>query len=129
MINYLSHLTILVKNQDEALKFYTEKIGFEKHTDAQFGQMRWLTLNPKGSQNLEFALMLPESQEDLALVGKQGGSFPLACMITDNCKKDYEEMKSRGVEFIMEPTTEEWGTQAVFKDLYGNMFNMVELPK
>jgi uncharacterized glyoxalase superfamily protein PhnB len=129
MIKYLSHLTILVKNQDDALKFYTEKIGFQKHTDALFGTMRWLTLNPKGNKNLEFALMLPEAKEDSVLVGKQGGSFPLACLITDNCQKDYEEMKSRGVEFVMPPTKEEWGTQAVFKDLYGNKFNMVELPK
>ena len=70
---------------------FIPKVGFQKHTDALFGEMRWLTLCPQGNQNFEIALMLPETDEDRALIGRQGGSYPLACFITDNCVQDYEK--------------------------------------
>ncbi|MEX0939953.1 MAG: VOC family protein, partial [Candidatus Babeliales bacterium] len=72
MIQQLTHITILVKDQERALNFYTEKLGFEIHTDAKFGDSRWLTVCPPGQKDMEFALMLPETHEGFEQIGKQG---------------------------------------------------------
>jgi len=123
MIKKVSHITILVKDQDQALKFYTEKLGFEIHTDAPMPNgSRWLTLALPGQEDLELALLKPETKEGLDQVGKQGGIYGLGALATDDCMKTYELLKSRGVDFIGEPTKEPWGIGVAFKDLYGNQF-------
>lgn len=126
MIEKLSHITILVKNQDEALKFYTEKLGFKVHTDAAFGEMRWLTICPQGQPDLELVLLLATTPEEKSHVGNQVGSGALASFETKQCKKTYETLKSRGVTFLGEPQEESWGIGVAFKDLYGNTFYLVE---
>jgi len=125
MITGLSHLTILVKNQDEALDFYTKKLGFKKHTDAMFGEMRWLTVCPRANENLEFALMLADKSDE-KFVGFQAGQGVLAALVSTNVESDYQEMKSHGVELLGQPEEQPWGKQLLFKDLYGNIFNLVQ---
>jgi catechol 2,3-dioxygenase-like lactoylglutathione lyase family enzyme len=126
MMTGLSHLTILVHDQQEAADFYTKKLGFKVHTDATFENSRWLTLCLPEQPNLELALVLAQG-DDKNLVGKQGGTqTPLASFSTKDCKKTYEEFKKRGVEFLGEPTTEPWGIGVIFKDLYGNMFYLCQ---
>lgn len=121
MITGLSHVTILVDNQDKAVEFYTKKLGFDLHTDATFGSERWLTVSPKGNKHLEFALVLA-TPENKHLVGKQANNLPLCSFTTPDCKKTYKELSSKGVEFTTIPVEEPWGVSAMFKDLYGNIF-------
>ena len=129
MIQKLTHITILVKDQDQALKFYTEKLGFEMHTDVDFNGMRWLTVCPAGQKDMEFCLMKAATQEDLAQVGKQGGSFGIGCLSTNDCQKTYEELKAKGIEFVGEPKKESWGIGVILKDLYGNTFYLNQAPQ
>lgn len=120
MITKITHLTLFVADQAEALLFYN-KIGFTIHTDAQFGEMRWLTLCLPGQKDFELAVLLAETPEEKALVGKQAASKPLFTLESDDCKRDYEQMKQAGVQFLAEPTTEQWGISTACKDLYGNV--------
>ena len=122
MISKLTHITILVKDQDEALKFYTEKLGFKVHTDVNFEGSRWLTVHPADQKGMELCLMKPKTQDGLAQVGKQGGDYGVGCLSTTDCQKTFEELKAKGVEFMGEPKQEIWGIGVILKDLYGNMF-------
>jgi predicted enzyme related to lactoylglutathione lyase len=117
----LSHVTVLVKDQDEALRWYTEKLGFTKKQDEAFGPgMRWLTIAVPGDE-LEVVLQKP-SEERMAEVGN-GTPWVLE---TDDCREDFERLKANGVEFRNPPSEMPWGTSAVFHDLYGNAFNLVQ---
>lgn len=127
MLGKLTHLTIFVHDQDVALDFYTKKMGYRVHTDAKFGDLRWLTVSPKGVDDFEIALILAKGDAK-ALVGKQGGEEPLAAFYTDDCQGTYAEMKKNGVKFLSEPKIEDWGTGALFEDLYGNRFYLNERP-
>ena len=132
MITKMSHATIYVKNQQEALEFYRDKLGFEVDTDAMIGEdFRWLTMKIKHQPGFEIILMEPragmlldqESAAQLrALMDKGmlgGGVFE-----TDDIQKTYEELKGRGVEFKGPPTTQSWGTATVMKDNSGNWFSL-----
>ncbi len=122
MITKITHITLFVDNQDDALHFYTNILGFKLHTDAVMENgFRWLTLCLKNQPDVELALIPATTPEEKALVGKQGGSHPLLCLQTDDCKKDYDLLKANGVVFTQEPKEEPWGVSALCKDLYGNM--------
>jgi catechol 2,3-dioxygenase-like lactoylglutathione lyase family enzyme len=121
MISQFSHLTLLVRNQDEALSFYTKKFGFRIHTDAHFGPERWLTVCPPEQPDMEFALMIAPKEDD-QLVGKQGGSRSFGAFSCKDAFQTYKEMKEKGVVIITEPVQEPWGIGFVVKDLYGNQF-------
>ena len=134
MIKRMSHTTIYVNNQEEARKFYTEKLGFEVRTDATMdGGFRWLTLGLKDQPELEFALMEPkagmlmdeETASQLrAIIAK--GVLGAGVFDTDNCRATYEELKSRGVEFKGPPAERPYGIEALFKDNSGNWFSLTE---
>lgn len=120
MITKITHLTLFVTNQDEALSFY-QQLGFKVHTDAHFGDIRWLTLHPSEQPHFELVLMLAATDDEKALVGKQGGSHPLICLESNNCQQDYEQLKAADIEFMGVPETQPWGIAVLCKDLYGNM--------
>jgi len=120
MISRVSHLTLLVLDQDEALTYYKDKLGFKVHTDVKFGDMRWLTICTEQDPNFEIALMLAGPENEV-YVGKQGGSYPLIAFETKDCAATYQALKAKGVAFDGEPKTESWGTGVGFKDLYGNL--------
>jgi predicted enzyme related to lactoylglutathione lyase len=116
MITHVKFVSIPSRDQDRALAFYTEKLGFKVLTDQPFDdKQRWIELTIDGAET-RFVLFTPDGQED-----RIGGSFngALAC---DNVEKTYEELKSRGVEFTGEPKRQPWGTFAIFKDPDGNQF-------
>jgi|SRR5579859_4604568 len=125
MITGISHLTILVHDQDKALEFYTKKLGFDLHTNAEFGTERWITVCPKNNRDLEFALMLANSSNK-SHVGSQVPGLALCTLTVDDCKKTYEEMSARGVEFTLKPEKQPWGISAACKDLYGNVFYLTQ---
>lgn len=129
MITRITHLSLFVKSQDDALKFYTEKLGFKVHTDAASNGIRWLTLNPASQPDFEIAIMAAENKEEEDLVGKQGAKKPLICVASNDCKKDYEELSKKGVKFLGAPEQQPWGIAVSFEDLYGNIIYMVEAAK
>jgi catechol 2,3-dioxygenase-like lactoylglutathione lyase family enzyme len=130
----MSHTTIYVNNQDEALRFYTEKLGFEVHTDATMdGGFRWLTLQLKSQPGMEFVLMEPKAgmmmDEETAtqlrsLVSK--GVMGAGVFDTDDVQATYEELKGRGVEFMGPPAERPYGIEALFKDNSGNWFSLTQ---
>lgn len=120
MLTKLTHLTLFVHNQEEALSFY-KKLGFSIHTDAQFGAMRWLTINLPEQKDVEIALMKPENDLEVAIVGKQTVNKPLFSLESNDCRKDYEKLKDLGINFVQEPSDEPWGISMALVDLYGNM--------
>jgi catechol 2,3-dioxygenase-like lactoylglutathione lyase family enzyme len=128
MMNKLNLISLIVKDYDAAVEFYTKKLGFEVAEDAAFGDKRWITLKlantPESAVNLELAT----SKDDEALVGKQGGRFPLLGLGTNDCFRDYRRMKELGVTFHSEPTTGPWGTGVLLEDLYGNKIFMSQEP-
>ena len=130
MIKDLNHVTILVKEYDEALRFYTEVLGLEKRMDAQFGPARWVTVAPKGKSNLEIVLQKPEASMHgetgaKAMEGRIGQNTTWV-FGTDDCHKTYDELRAKGVQFTSPPSEQPWGVQAVFQDLYGNSFALVQ---
>jgi predicted enzyme related to lactoylglutathione lyase len=131
VITRLSHVTILVHDQDEALRFYTEKLGFEKRSDVAFGPgMRWLTVAPAGQSDLEIVLQKPDpamhgeesAQQMQEMVGR-GTTWVFEC---DDCRATYATLRERGVEFQSELREEPYGIEAVFVDLYGNSFSLLQ---
>jgi catechol 2,3-dioxygenase-like lactoylglutathione lyase family enzyme len=132
MITRLTHATIWVLDQDEAHAFYTGKLGFEVRTDQSMDTFRWLTVGPPGQPDLEIALLVPgppmmppEAAEQIKdLIGK--GAMGAGVFGTDDCKGTYEELKGRGVEFLQEPGERFYGTEALFRDPFGNWFSLTE---
>jgi catechol 2,3-dioxygenase-like lactoylglutathione lyase family enzyme len=132
----LSHVNVWVHDQDEALAFYTEKLGMELREDVtvpELGNFRWLTVGPVGQPDVAFALMQPTqpvfSEETQAQItelmskGVAGGLF----FTTDDIQRTYEELRSRGVEFTQEPTEQPYGVDAGFRDSSGNSMRVMQL--
>lgn len=126
MIKKITHITLFVLDQEEALRFYTEKLGFKVHTDADFEDMRWLTLTLPGQNDLELVLMLAETEDEEDLVGNQAGTKPLLSLQTDDCIKEYEKLKQLGVNFIDKPEVKPWGSSCSMQDLYGNIIYLCQ---
>jgi catechol 2,3-dioxygenase-like lactoylglutathione lyase family enzyme len=132
MIEKLSHTTIWVLDQDEALDFYTQKLGFEVRTDERMDDFRWLTVSPPAQADHELILLVPgppmmdeETAEQMkALVAK--GILGPGAFDTDDCKRTYAELSERGVTFLSEPTERFYGIEATLRDNSGNWFSMVQ---
>ena len=133
MIQRMSHTSIYVLDQDDALEFYTKKLGFEVRTDATMGDFRWLTVGPKEQTDLEIVLMPiragmtwneATAKQVRALVER--GVFGAGVFETPDCKKTYEELKRRGVEFMSPPQERPYGIEALFKDNSGNWFSLTQ---
>jgi catechol 2,3-dioxygenase-like lactoylglutathione lyase family enzyme len=123
MINRLTHVTVFVEDQDEALSWYVKRLGFEKRVDETFGEaMRWLTVSPPGQKDLEIVLFKAQTEEHHELIG-MGTMWVLE---TDDCSKDYLSLTEKGVEFAGPPNQMPWGLSAIFKDLYGNPYNLLQ---
>jgi predicted enzyme related to lactoylglutathione lyase len=116
MIKRLKFVGIPTADQDRALAFWTEKIGFRIVTDQPMGEgKRWIELAIPGAET-GVVLFTPDGQEDRV------GTFFNASFACDDVRHSYEQLKKRGVEFAEEPTTQPWGTYAIFKDPDGNTF-------
>jgi len=133
MIQRLSHATLYVLDQDAAKDFYVNKLGFEARMDAKMDNgFRWLTVSPKGQPDLQIILMQvdgpyiqPEAAAALRTLlteGKINGGV----LQTSDCRKTYEELKAKGVEFVSPPKEQFYGVEAVMKDNSGNWFSMTE---
>ncbi|HEX4723615.1 MAG TPA: VOC family protein [Pseudonocardiaceae bacterium] len=133
MFNALAITQIYVLDQDEALDFYVGKLGLEVHTDADLGFMRWLTVGVPGQPDREIMLERPgpPSLDDATaaqvreLVTKGAGGGWLV-FNTDDCRKSYEELLAKGVEFMEEPTERPYGIDCGFRDPFGNRLRMTQ---
>ena len=131
VITQLAMIPVLVNDQDEALHFYTEKLGLEKRSDIQFGPgMRWLTVAAKGQKRPEIALAKPDArlhgEERIRELMGRSGQGTLWVFGTDNCHEAYEMLHARGVKFLSTPTKQLYGVEAIFEDPYGNRFSLLE---
>lgn len=134
MIKKMSHASIFVSNQEEALSFYRDKLGFKVHTDAMIGDdFRWLTVCASDQPDFEIILMEPKAgmlmdeasaAQLRALIDK--GILGAGVFDTDDCRATYEELKGRGVVFVSEPSVRPYGIEAVFKDNSGNWFSLTQ---
>lgn len=134
MINRLSVTTIWVHNQNEALRFYTEKLGFEIRADVKNGDFRWLTVALPNQPDLEFQLAalkpshaLSQDEADQLKQLVETGKLGIGPWKTDDCQKTYEVLKEQGVEFLQPPTDRPYGIiEAVFKDNSGNIMVLAQ---
>jgi catechol 2,3-dioxygenase-like lactoylglutathione lyase family enzyme len=132
MITRLARVTILVRDQDEALSFYTEKLGFIKKADVPLGATRWLTIAPAGQDDLEVVLQQPNlafhGAEQARVMLERVGQAPTWVLATDDCQGDYERLSAMGVRFASPPQRQMYGIEAVLLDLYGNSFSLLQAP-
>jgi catechol 2,3-dioxygenase-like lactoylglutathione lyase family enzyme len=133
MIQRLSHATFYVLDQDSARDFYVNKLGFEARMDLKMDNgFRWLTISPKGQPDLQIILMKvdgpnmePEAAKTLRAL-LTDGEINGGVLQTSDCRKTYEELKAKGVEFLSPPKEQFYGIEAILKDDSGNWFSMTE---
>ncbi|MBB6673715.1 VOC family protein [Cohnella nanjingensis] len=123
----IAHVTLLVKDYEEAIRFYTEQLGFALLADNAFGNgMRWVVVAPAAGSETAIVFVQADSSDKLERVGSQAANHVFLVVHTDDCRRDYEAMKSRGVHFFGEPRDVPWGVEVVFEDLYGNRLDLVQ---
>jgi catechol 2,3-dioxygenase-like lactoylglutathione lyase family enzyme len=129
----LTHTQIWVLDQDEALDFYTQKLGLTVREDARLGdEMRWLTVGPEDQPYMEIMLLVPGPPPLSEEVGAKvreliaHGAIGTCIFEVDNCQATYEELRDRGVEFTQEPVERFYGIDAAFRDPFGNAFRMTQ---
>jgi catechol 2,3-dioxygenase-like lactoylglutathione lyase family enzyme len=132
MITNVSLISVWVTDQDEALAFYTDVLGFEKADDVQLGpDFRWLTVQHPDHPELQLHLTTPgpplsDELVDAMRRAQAGGGMPGVGLTVDDCRKTYEDLKSKGVEFLQEPSERPYGVEAVMRDNSGNWMVLVE---
>lgn len=120
-------IALVVKDYDEAIGFYTQKLGFDLIEDTHLSEIkRWVVVAPKNSTGCKLLLAQASNEEQLTSVGNQSGGRVFLFMHTDDIKRDYANLKQHGVSIVREPVEEKWGTVLVFTDLYGNLWDLIE---
>ncbi len=124
----LAHIALVVKDYDEAIAFYTETLNFRLVEDTYQPEQdkRWVVVAPPGSNGCTLLLARASSAEQEAFIGRQSGGRVFLFLATDDFWRDYNEMVAKGVEFVRPPKEADYGTVAVFKDLYGNLWDLLE---
>jgi catechol 2,3-dioxygenase-like lactoylglutathione lyase family enzyme len=123
----IAHLALVVEDYDEAIKFYTEKLGFVLLEDTpQSETKRWVLVAPKGSDGCQLLLAKGVGDEQKSRIGNQTGGRVFLFLETDDFWRDYQQFIEKSVKFVREPKVEEYGTVAVFADLYGNLWDLIE---
>jgi len=133
MFNALTISQIFVLDQDQALDFYVGKLGLEVHTDADLGFMRWLTINVPGQPDREVLLERPgpprlseETAEQVRELLTKGATGGFLIFRTEDCRKTYETLKAKGVEFTEEPTERPYGIDCGLRDPFGNSIRFTQ---
>lgn len=122
----IPHITVLVKDYDEAIAFYTQKLSFDLLENIPVGNgKRWVVIRPKGSA-CGLALILAETPEQIAAIGNQTGGAVSFFLHTDNFERDYQSLITHEVSIVQQPIHQPYGTVAVFADLYGNLWDLIQ---
>lgn len=127
MKQQLGHVTLVVNDYDEAIQFYTEKLAFVVVEDTKLSETkRWVILSPYGSTSCNLLLAKADSEEQKSRVGNQTGGRVFLFLYTDDFWRDYSAMEGNKINFVKEPVKEPYGTVAVFEDLYGNLWDLIQ---
>ena len=123
----LAHIAIVVTDYDEAIKFYTEKLHFDLIEDTRLSETkRWVLVKPKGQDGGCLLLAKAVNDEQKSRVGNQTGGRVFLFLHTDNFERDFQNLLDKQIEIVRQPSKDEYGTVAVFKDLYGNLWDIIE---
>lgn len=131
MNQYLSHIALVVDDYDEAIQFYTDKLNFNLIEDTQLSDTkRWVLIAPSGgTTGCSILLAKAANDEQRTRVGNQTGGRVFLFLNTDDFWRDFNQLKDRGVTIVRKPSEEPYGTVAVFTDLYGNLWDLIEPKK
>jgi catechol 2,3-dioxygenase-like lactoylglutathione lyase family enzyme len=130
MPQHIGYIALLVRDYDEAISYFIEKLGFTVAEDTDLGGgKRWVLVAPPGSVETRLVLTKAVSADQLPRIGNQTGGRVFLFLHTDDFWRDYEAYRSRGVVFREEPREEQYGIVAVFEDLYGNRWDLMELKR
>jgi catechol 2,3-dioxygenase-like lactoylglutathione lyase family enzyme len=126
----LGHIALVVRDYDEAIAFFTRTLNFRVIEDTRMSEdKRWVLIAPPGSPGTSLLLARAATPEQASRIGNQTGGRVFLFLHTDDFWRDYREMVSRQVKFVREPSEEPYGTVAVFEDLYGNLWDLLELTR
>jgi len=122
------HIAVVVDDYDEAIDFYTNTLDFELHEDTYIPEQdkRWVLVTPPNSQNCAILFAKASNSEQKKFIGNQAGGRVFLFLSTDDFWRDYNNYIDKGVTFVRKPTEFEYGTVAVFEDLYGNRWDLIE---
>ena len=120
-------MALVVADYDEAIAFYTQKLGFELLEDTVLSPVkRWVVIKPKGSSGAQLLLAKASGEEQISRIGNQTGGRVFLFMHTDDLDRDYKNLIANEVRIVREPSQEEYGKVLVFADLYGNLWDLIE---
>jgi len=131
MKQQIAHISLVVDDYDEAIQFYTQKLNFKLIEDTQLSDVkRWVIVSPPGSTSgCNLLLAKASTEEQKSRVGNQTGGRVFLFLFTDDFWRDYKNMVANDIKFVRQPSEEEYGTVAVFEDLYGNLWDFIESKK
>jgi catechol 2,3-dioxygenase-like lactoylglutathione lyase family enzyme len=126
MKQFIAHVTVVVADYDEAIQFYTEKLNFDLIEDTLINEnKRWVLVRPKGSAECSLLLAKAVGEEQQRSIGQQTGGRVFLFLRTDDFWRDYHAMQDKNINFVREPKVEPYGTVAVFKDPFGNLWDLL----
>lgn len=127
MQQYITHFALVVRDYDEAIVFYTQKLNFRLLEDTVLSETkRWVLVAPPGAKECSILLAKAATEEQRSRIGNQTGGRVFLFLNTDDIWRDYEAMRAKNIRFIRTPQVEEYGTVAVFEDLYGNLWDLIQ---
>ena len=123
----LAHTALVVHDYDEAIRFYTQKLNFTLIEDTVLSETkRWVLIAPSGTEGTCLLLAKAANQEQKTRIGNQTGGRVFLFLYTDDFERDYGNLENNGITIVRKPTIETWGKVAVFEDLYGNLWDLIE---
>ena len=122
----LFQLALVVRDYDEAIAWFTQKLGFELVEDTPMGPKRWVVVAPSRATGAQLLLARAVNEEQSSRIGNQAGGRVFLFLHTDDCRRDVRDWSARGVKFLEEPRDEEYGIVVVFEDLYGNKWDLIQ---
>lgn len=123
----IAHIALLVADYDEAISFYVDKLHFDLIEDTILSETkRWVLVAPKGSQDFSLLLAKADGAIQKQSIGNQSGGRVFLFLNTDNFDRDYQNLVSNNIEIVREPKTEAYGKVLVFKDIYGNLWDLIQ---
>ena len=126
----LAHIALIVRDYDEAINFYVNKLNFDLIEDTKLTEdKRWVLIAPKGSNNCNLLLAKAANDEQKSRIGNQTGGRVFLFLNTDDFERDYSNLLNNDINIIREPKVEAYGKVCVFKDLYGNLWDLIEHKK
>jgi uncharacterized glyoxalase superfamily protein PhnB len=130
MTQHIAHIALVVDDYDNAIEFYTQKLHFTLIEDTTLSETkRWVMVAPPGSKECCLLLAKAANDEQRSRVGNQTGGRVFLFLYTDNFQRDYQNLIDKEIKIVRKPVIERWGTVAVFEDLYGNLWDLIEPPE